>query len=199
MFPPYFVAGAIYSGFAMVLTLAIPIRKAYHMEDLITIRHLDNCTKLMLVTGMIVAFSYFNEFFLGWYGGDKYEMYMLFNRSAGPYWPAWWLTFFCNVVVIQLAWFPKVRKNPLLLWIISIFVNIGMWTERFVIVVTSLHRDFMPSSWDMYYPSIWDWATLLGSMGLFAMLFFLFVRFLPMMAMSEVKETAKEEGKLKHP
>ncbi len=187
IFPPYFVAGAIYSGFAMVLTLAIPIRAVYGLEDFITIRHLQNMAKVMLVTGLIVAYGYGTEAFVAWYSGDKYEMFVPFNRATGPYWWTYGALILCNVLAPQLLWFRRVRSSPLPLFIISIVVNIGMWLERFVIIVTSLHRDFLPSSWGMFAPTIWDWSTYIGSIGLFLALLFLFLRFLPMISIFEMR------------
>jgi len=187
LFPPYFVAGAIYSGFAMVLTLAIPVRHFYKLEDFITMRHIDNMAKVMLATGLIVFYGYMMEVFFGWYSGNPYEWFMIKNRAGGAYAPYYWALIFCNGLVPQSLWFRSVRRNIPLLFVISIVVNIGMWLERFVIVVTSLHADFLPSSWDMYYPTIWDWIIYLGSIGQFLLLFFLFLRFVPMIAMFEVK------------
>src|SRR4051812_32900810 len=155
IFPPYFVAGAIFSGFAMVMTLAIPLRAVYGLKDFITARHLDNCGKLMLVTGLIVAYGYSSEIFLGWLSGNEFEWYMTTNRMGGPYSPAFWALILCNVIIPQSLWFKRVRVNPRALWIVSVIINIGMWLERYVIVITSLHRDFLPSSWGMYYPTIW--------------------------------------------
>jgi Ni/Fe-hydrogenase subunit HybB-like protein len=192
IFPPYFVAGAIFSGFAMVLTLAIPLRAVYHLEDFITMRHLDNMAKVLLATGLIVAYGYFIEIFMSSYGNNKYEKYMTLNRLTGPYAPAYWALMACNVLTPQALWFRGVRTNVPLLFVISIIVNIGMWLERFVIVVTSLHRDFMPSAWGMYYPTIWDWATYLGSIGLFFALLFLFIRFLPVISITEMRELVSE-------
>ena len=158
IFPPYFVAGAIYSGFAMVMTLAIPLRKFYHLEDFITMRHIHNMTKVMLVTGMIVAYGYANEVFFAWYSANPYESFMMYNRMTGPYAVFYWSLIAINVVMIQLFWFRSVRDNIPLLFILSLFVNVGMWLERFIIIVTSLHRDFLPSSWDMYAPTRWDFG-----------------------------------------
>ncbi|MGH7823998.1 MAG: NrfD/PsrC family molybdoenzyme membrane anchor subunit [Candidatus Binatia bacterium] len=186
IFPPYFVAGAIYSGFAMVLTLAIPLRAAYGLEDFITMRHLQNMAKVMLVTGLIVAYGYMMEAFVAWYSGNQFESYMMLNRLSGPYAPTFWGLMLCNVLVPQALWFERVRSHTTALFIIALVVNIGMWLERFVIVITSLHRDFLPSSWGMYLPTIWDWATFLGTIGLFLALLFLFIRFLPMISISEM-------------
>ena len=193
IFPPYFVAGAIYSGFAMVMTLSIPIRKFYGLEDFITMRHLDNMAKVMLATGLIVAYGYMMETFMAWYSGSEYEMFMVHNRFAGPYAFWYWMLVACNVVIPQLLWFPKVRANPLALWILSIVVNVGMWLERFVIIVTSLHRDYLPSSWGMYAPTRYDWMTYVGSIGLFLALLFLFIRFLPLISIFEMRALVREE------
>jgi Ni/Fe-hydrogenase subunit HybB-like protein len=194
IFPPYFVAGAIFSGFAMVLTLAIPLRKIYKLEDFVTMRHLDNCAKLMLVTGLIVAYGYVFEVFIGWYSKAEYEWFMIKNRATGPYWWSFWALWLCNIVVPQALWFRKVRRNIIALFVIALVVNVGMWLERFVIVITSLHRDFLPSSWGMYTPTIWDWATYLGTIGLFFFLFFLFIRVLPMISMFEVRELLEHKA-----
>jgi Ni/Fe-hydrogenase subunit HybB-like protein len=192
IFPPYFVAGAIYSGFAMVLTLAIPIRAIYGLEDFITLRHLENMAKVMLVTGLIVAYGYTIEGFIAWYGADKYEGFMIWNRMTGPYAPFYWSLIVCNIVIPQALWFRAVRKNVRALFVIAIIVNIGMWLERFIIVVTSLHRDFLPSSWGMYSPTMWDWATFVGTIGLFLALLFLFLRFLPMISIAEMRAILPE-------
>ena len=198
IFPPYFVAGAIYSGFAMVLTLAIPIRKFYHLEDLVTARHLDIMAKVMLGTGLIVAYGYLIEAFLAFYSGDQYEIYMMTNRFKGPYAPLYWMLIACNIVIPQLLWSKKVRRNVGLLFILSLVVNTGMWLERFVIIVISLSRDFIPSSWGMYYPTRWDWATYIGTFGLFFTLFFLFIRVLPMISIVEVRSLVHETNEEKH-
>jgi molybdopterin-containing oxidoreductase family membrane subunit len=198
IFPPYFVAGAIFSGFAMVLTLAIPLRAAYKLEDFITMRHIDNCAKLMLVTGSIVAYGYTLEAFFGWFSGNEYEWYMTANRAVGPYWPSYWALILCNVIIPQSLWLRSVRQNVKLLWVITIIVNIGMWLERFVIVITSLHRDFLPSSWDMYYPTIWDWATYIGTIGWFLLCVLLFIRVLPAISIFEMRELVHEEEELAH-
>jgi molybdopterin-containing oxidoreductase family membrane subunit len=197
IFPPYFVAGAIYSGFAMVLTLAIPIRKFYHLEDLVTIRHLDIMAKVMLGTGLIVAYGYLIEAFLAFYSGDQYEIYMMTNRFKGPYAPLYWMLISCNIVIPQLLWSKKVRRNVGLLFVLSLVVNTGMWLERFVIIVISLSRDFIPSSWGMYYPTKWDWATYIGTFGLFFTLFFLFIRVLPMISIVEVRSLVAETNEEK--
>jgi Ni/Fe-hydrogenase subunit HybB-like protein len=196
IFPPYFVAGAIYSGFAMVMTLAIPLRKFYHLEDFITMRHIHNMTKVMLVTGMIVAYGYFNEVFFAWYSANPYEGYMMSNRMMGPYAVFYWSLIAINAVMIQAFWFRSVRDNIPLLFVLSLLVNVGMWLERFIIIVTSLHRDFLPSSWDMYQPTRWDFGMFAGTIGLFLALFFLFIRFLPAIAIFEMR-TIVPEAKLK--
>jgi len=192
IFPPYFVAGAIYSGFAMVLTLAIPIRAAYALEDFITMRHLQNMAKVMLVTGLIVAYGYLTEAFIAWYSADKYEGFVPLNRLAGPYAFAYWLLIFCNVVVPQALWLKRIRINVFALFVISLIVNVGMWLERFVIIVTSLHRDYLPSAWGLYQPTFWDWSTFLGTIGLFVSLLFLFLRFLPMISIFEMRTILPE-------
>ena len=156
IFPPYFVAGAIYSGFAMVMTLAIPLRYIYGLEDFITLRHLQNMAKVMLATGLIVGYGYMTETFMAWYSADTYEQFMIHNRMTGPYWPLYWSLIFCNIVTPQILWFKKIRTNVPVLFVMALVVNVGMWLERFIIVVTSLHRDFLPSSWGMYYPTKWD-------------------------------------------
>jgi Ni/Fe-hydrogenase subunit HybB-like protein len=194
IFPPYFVAGAIYSGFAMVLTLAIPIRRFYHLEDLVTKRHLDIMAKVMLATGLIVAYGYIFEAFIVLYSGNQYERFMLMNRIKGPYAPIYWMLIACNIVIPQTLWFGKFRRNIAWLFFISLVVNTGMWLERFVIIVISLSRDFMPSSWGMYYPTRWDWATYAGTFGLFFTLFFLFIRFLPMISIVEMRSLVHETG-----
>jgi molybdopterin-containing oxidoreductase family membrane subunit len=187
IFPPYFVAGAIYSGFAMVLTLAIPIRKFYHLEDLITIRHIDNMAKVMLATGLIVAYGYSTEVFMAWYSASHWEYFMMWNRMFGPMGWSYWVLITCNIALPQLMWLRKFRVNVGLMFLMSLIVNTGMWFERFVIVVTSLTRDYLPSSWGTYRATKWDYATFLGTLGLFTFLFFLFVRLLPMIPMSELR------------
>ncbi|HWN41524.1 MAG TPA: NrfD/PsrC family molybdoenzyme membrane anchor subunit [Thermoanaerobaculia bacterium] len=187
IFPPYFVAGAIYAGFAMVLTLAIPLRAAFNLEDFITTRHLQNMAKVMLATGLIVVYGYMTELFFGWYSGNLYERFMLMNRATGPYKWHWFALLFCNAVVPQLLWFRRFRTSPLWLFLIAIVVSVGMWLERFIIVITSLHRDFLPSSWGMYEGTIWDWGTFIGTIGLFLSLIFLFIRFLPMISIFEMR------------
>ena len=192
IFPPYFVAGAIYAGFAMVMMIAIPLRRFYGLEDFLTMRHLDNMARVMLATGLFVAYGYMMETFTAWYSANTYEQFMMHNRFAGPYAPVYWSLILCNVVVPQLLWFARVRAHVTALFIISVIVSIGMWLERFIIVVTSLHRDFLPSSWGMYYPTMWDWSTYIGTMGLFLALLFLFVRFLPMISIFEMRTLLPE-------
>ena len=187
IFPPYFVAGAIFSGFAMVLTLLIPIRKWYGLEHIITIKHLENMAKIILLTGTMVGYAYAMEFFIAWYSGNPYETFAFINRAFGPYAWAYWIMVTCNVVTPQFVWVKSIRRSPAALFVLSIFVNIGMWFERFVITVTSLSRDFLPSSWDYYSATIWDLGLLIGSFGLFFTLFCLFVRYLPMIAIAEIK------------
>jgi len=187
IFPPYFVAGAIFSGFGMVLTLLIPLRSMCHLEDIITKRHIDVMCKVTLATGSIVGYAYGMEFFIAWYSGSLFERFAFINRAMGPYWWGYWLMVFCNVVVPQLFWFKKIRNHLVIVFIMSILVNIGMWFERFVIVVISLHREFLPSNWGYYKPTWVDICTYLGTFGLFFTFFLLFMRFLPMIAVSEVK------------
>jgi Ni/Fe-hydrogenase subunit HybB-like protein len=187
IFPPYFVAGAIYSGFAMVLTIAIPLRWAYGLKDFITKKHLDLMAKVMLSTGLIVAYGYIIEAFTSFYSADTYERYLTLNRMFGPYAVAYWALMATNVVIPQSLWLKRVRSSVPLLFAVAMVVNTGMWLERFVIVITSLHRDFMPSAWGMYYPTIWDWATFTGTLGLFTALLFLFVRFLPAISIFEMR------------
>src|SRR5574337_446372 len=187
IFPPYFVAGAIFSGLAMVLVLTIPLRKYYGLDNLITKSHLDNMAKLMLVTGLIVTYAYAQEAFMGWYSGDPFDRYVVLNRALGPYAFVYWGTLVANVVAPQPLWFKRVRQNIPALMAISLVVLVGMWLERFMIIVTSLHRDYLPSAWGMFYPTVWDWAVLTGVVGLFILYFFLFIRFLPMVSMAETR------------
>src|SRR5215475_12153747 len=188
IFPPYFVAGAIYSGFAMVLTLAIPLREIYGLQEFITMRHLDNMAKLMLATGVIVLYSYVIEAFIAYYSGNPYERFAVLNRAAGPYGWLYWLLIATNLLIPQLLWSTSARRSVTAIFLVAISVNVGMWLERFVIVVVSLHRDFLPSSWGMYYPTVWDWATFLGSIALFITLFLSFIRLLPSISMFEMKQ-----------
>lgn len=198
IFPPYFVAGAIYSGFAMVLTLAIPLRAVYNLEDFITMRHLDNMAKVMLATGLIVGYGYMMEVFMSWYSGNIYEKFLTLNRMLGPYAAYYWMLILCNIFIPQFLWFRRVRANVPLLFVLSLVVNVGMWLERFVIVITSLHRDFLPSSWGRYAPTVWDWATFIGTIGLFVALLFLFIRFLPIISISEMRALLTETASHKH-
>src|SRR5712675_1172112 len=195
LFPPYFVAGAIYSGFAMVLTLAIPVRKLFGLEDFITMRHLDNMGKVLLATGLIVGYGYMMEAFSAYYSGNQYERFMILNRMGGPYAVVYWCLVACNIVTPQFLWSRKVRSKVGALFAIAMVVNLGMWLERFVIVVTSLHRDFMPSAWGMYYPTRWDFYTFFGTIGLFLALLFLFIRFLPLISIFEMRTLVNEEEK----
>ncbi len=197
IFPPYFVAGAIYSGFAMVLMLAIPIRKYYGLEDFITLRHLNNSAKVMLATGLIVGYGYAMEAIMNWYGGNKYDNYLLWNRLHGPYSWVYYSLMFCNIIFPQLLWFKKWRTTPILLFLVSFVVLVGMWVERFVIVVISLHRDFLTSSWGMYYPTKWDWMTFFGTCGFFMFCFFLFLRILPMISIFEMRTLLPEAKEVK--
>lgn len=195
IFPPYFVAGAIFSGFAMVLVIAIPLRAAYGLEDFVTDRHLDNMAKLMLATGLFVAYGYLMEWFMAWYGGDLFERASQRLRFFGPYAWAAWPMLICNVLAPQVLWSRAARRNVPLLFAVSLIVLVGMWLERFVIVISSLSRDFLPSSWGYYSPTRWDWAVFLGTIGLFGTLLLLFIRFLPMISISEMRELVeKTEG-----
>jgi molybdopterin-containing oxidoreductase family membrane subunit len=187
IFPPYFVAGAIFSGFGMVLTLMLPLRALYGLHDLITQRHIDNMCKICLGTGSIVGYAYIMEFFIAWYGANPYESFAFINRAFGQYSWAYYIMFSCNVFTPQLFWFESVRKNAALVWIMSILINVGMWFERFVITVTSLANDFLPSSWGYYSPTIVDIFTFAGTFGLFSTLFLMFLRFLPLMPIGEIK------------
>jgi Ni/Fe-hydrogenase subunit HybB-like protein len=197
IFPPYFVAGAIYAGFAMVLTLAIPIRRVFHLEDFITMRHLDNMGKVLLATGLIVGYGYMTEAFMAYYSGNVYERFMILNRMTGPYAPLYWMLIACNIVTPQFLWFRKVRAKIGALFTIAMIVNLGMWLERFVIVITSLHRDFLPSSWGMYIPTRWDFATFFGTIGMFLLLVFLFIRYLPLISIFEMRTLVASEDEKK--
>ena len=199
IFPPYFVAGAIFSGFAMVITLMVVCRVAFKMTNVITMLHMDNMAKIILLTGSIVGYAYATEFFIAWYGGNPYESFAFINRALGEYSWAYWTMITCNVITPQIFWFKRCRRSIPVLFIASIFVNIGMWFERFVIVVTSLSADFLPSSWDYYSPTIWDIAAFAGSFGLFFFMFCLFLRYLPMVAVSEVKAVLPEANPHYHP
>ncbi|PYV59619.1 MAG: hydrogenase [Acidobacteria bacterium] len=192
IFPPYFVAGAIYSGFAMVLMLAIPIRKFYGLEDFITERHLNNSAKVMLATGLIVAYGYGIEAFMGWYGGNRYDAFLLWNRLHGPYSFFYYMLLLCNIGIPQVLWIKRLRTSPFWLFLISGVVLVGMWLERFIIVVVSLQRDFLTSSWGMYYPTRWDWMTFIGTIGFFLACMFLFLRVLPMISIFEMRTLLPE-------
>jgi molybdopterin-containing oxidoreductase family membrane subunit len=192
IFPPYFVAGAIFGGFAMVLTIMLPARAIFGLHDLITDDHVDKMCKIILLTGSIVGYAYAMEFFIAWYGGNMFEQYAFINRATGPYWWAYWSMIFCNVVAPQLFWFRFFRRHVLWVFVVCMFVNAGMWFERFVIIVTSLHRDFLPSSWNMYYPTWVDIWTFVGTFGIFLALFLLFIRWLPMICIFEVKAVLPE-------
>jgi molybdopterin-containing oxidoreductase family membrane subunit len=192
VFPPYFVAGAIYSGFAMVLTIAIPLRAAYKLHDFITDRHLENMAKVMLASGLIVAYGYLTETFTAWYSGHDVEHYLIENRAIGPYGFLYWMLLACNIVIPQALWFAGVRRNAYWLFALALVINVGMWLERFIIVVVSLHRDYLPSSWDIYVPTFWDWSTYFGTIGLFTALMFLFIRLLPMISIFEMREMVEE-------
>lgn len=187
IFPPYFVAGAIFSGFGMVLTLLVIARKVMNYEDYITIGHLEAMCKVVMLTGSMVGFAYITEFFVAWYSGVQYEQYAFLNRAFGEYWWAYWSMMTCNLIAPQVFWFKWARTTPWFIFILSIIVNIGMWFERFVIIVTSLHRDYLPSSWAMYSPTATEIGIFIGTFGLFFTLFFLFARFLPVINMAEVK------------
>jgi Ni/Fe-hydrogenase subunit HybB-like protein len=198
IFPPYFVAGAIFSGFAMVLTLAIPMRKIFRLQDMITLKHLDYCGQLLLITGLIVFYGYSTEYFMGWYSGDPSEMYLNIAHRSGPYFWAYWGIVFCNCLTPQALWFRRVRRSPIVMFVISLIIQLGMWGERFVIVIPSLSRDFLPSSWGMYYPTRWDWAVLAGTIGFFMFCFFLFVRILPVISIAEMRELVHSTGGGEH-
>jgi molybdopterin-containing oxidoreductase family membrane subunit len=196
IFPPYFVAGAVFSGFAMVITLIVPARKYMGLRDVITDRHLENMNKVILATGLVVSYGYMMEHFIAWYSQSQFEMWTFYvNRARGPYAGVYWLMIACNVITPNIFWFKKCRTSIPIMWVASIMVNIGMWCERFIIIVTSLHQDFLPSSWDMYSPTWVDWCIYIGTLGLFGTLFMLFLKFIPAVALSEVKELQLE---LKH-
>ena len=192
IFPPYFVAGAIYSGFAMVLCLAIPIRAIYGLQDFITMRHLENAAKVMLATGLIVAYGYGMEAFMGWYSGSQFDSFLLWNRFHGPYRLAYAALLGCNIFIPQVLWLKKFRVSTGWLWLISFVVLVGMWLERFIIVVVSLSRDFLTSSWGQYYPTKWDWMTFAGTIGMFLTAMWLFVRILPMISIFELRTLLPE-------
>ncbi len=208
IFPPYFVAGAIFGGFAMVLFLLVPARELYpNMKDILTLRHLENMAKILLVTGMMVGFAYSMEFFIAWYSGNEYESWVFAHNRAipiwlsedgAPYWWAYWTMIFCNVLSPQIFWKRKFRTNPLAIWIVALLVTIGMWFERFVIIVTSLHRAFIPGEWHMFYPTPVDILTFVGSCGIFLTLFLLFMRFLPIFAIAELKAVTPQAHRHHH-
>ena len=198
IFPPYFVAGALYSGFAMVVTIAVPLRSSFGLQNLITLKHLDNAGKMMLAAGMVVAYGYINEAFFAWYSGDEFHRYSMWARAFGDYAWTFWVMIFCNVGLLQFLWFRAVRTNPWLLFGLALLINVGMWLERYVIVVTSLTRGFLPSAWGDVAPTWVDFALLFGSLGMFFALMFLFVRVLPLITIFEMRELAhdKAEGRL---
>src|SRR5450432_3233077 len=196
VFPPYFVAGAVFSGFAMVLTWMVPARHFLGLKHVVTMRHLEAMNKLILVTGMVVSYGYMMEHFIAWYSGNPDEWFVFYNRATGPYRSIYWLMIFCNVVTPHIYWFKRMRTNIAVMWIASIMVNIGMWCERFVIIVTSLHRDFLPASWGIYKPTWVDLTLFAGTIGFFSTCFLLFLKYLPAVAVSEVKELNDE---LQHP
>jgi molybdopterin-containing oxidoreductase family membrane subunit len=199
IFPPYFVAGAIFAGFAMVLILMLPLRKFYHLENYITLKHLDNMAKVLMATGLMVSYGYLIEAFTGWYSGNFYERFSIMNKSTGPYAYLYWSLIFCNVVAPQVFWIPKLRLHVPTLFIVSLIVSVGMWLERYIIIVVSLHRDFLPSSWGMYAGTKFDWMLFLGTMGLFMTCIFLFIRILPSINMFEMKTLVeKKSGKGHH-
>jgi molybdopterin-containing oxidoreductase family membrane subunit len=191
IFPPYFVAGAIFSGFAMVVTVLIFVRKVFDLQHIITLNHLEKMNKIILLTGSMVGYAYGMEFFIAWYSGNPFEQFVFINRAFGPYAWAYWIMISCNVIIPQLFWFKKIRRTIPIMLVIVILVNVGMWFERFVITVTSLHRDFLPSSWGYFVPSIYDLGTLIGSFGLFFTLVLIFTKTLPVVAMSEIKAVAE--------
>ena len=192
VFPPYFVAGAVFSGFAMVMTLMIPARKYLGFEHVVTERHLEAMNKVMLVTGMMVSYGYLMEHFIAWYSGNPYEQFVFLNRATGPYRWVYYAMIFCNVLVPQTFWWKKARTSLAWMFAASLLINVGMWTERFIIIVTSLHRDYLPSSWGMFYPTWVDWSIYLGTLSFFSLLFLLFLRFVPAVAVTEVKELRHE-------
>ncbi|HKL02055.1 MAG TPA: NrfD/PsrC family molybdoenzyme membrane anchor subunit, partial [Cryomorphaceae bacterium] len=194
IFPPYFVSGAVFSGFAMVLTLLLIMRKVMKLENYITVKHVEYMNIVIIVTGSIVGVAYITELFISWYSGVEYESYAFINRFSGPYWWAYWSMMTCNVVSPQLFWFKKIRTNLMATFILSIVVNIGMWFERFVIIVTSIHRDYVPSSWSMFYPTWVDIGIFIGTIGIFFTLFLLFARFFPVLALNELKSILKVSG-----
>ena len=199
IFPPYFVAGAVFSGFAMVMTLLLIARTVYGLHDLVRIRHLELMNKIMLTTGSLVGYAYAMEFFIAWYSGNPYERYVFINRATGDYWWAYWSMITCNVISPQLFWFKKLRRSIPVMFVVSIIINIGMWFERFVIIVTSLHNDYLPSAWGNFSPTLFDITTFMGSLGLFFTAFLLFLRWMPMIAIAEVKMVIPEADPHYHP
>ena len=197
IFPPYFVAGAIFSGFSMVLTLIIPLRAVYRLQGMITARHLDLMAKVLMATGWLVIYGYFCEFFTAWRSGNIVDQFVASNRVVGPYAGYFWALMACNVIAPQFLWSRRLRNNVVTLWVVALLVNVGMWIERFVIVITSLHRDFLPSSWGMYHATFWDYSTLLGTIGLFVALLFLFLRYLPAISMTEMRALVSSQPKEK--
>jgi molybdopterin-containing oxidoreductase family membrane subunit len=195
IFPPYFVAGAIFSGFAMVATLAIPLRRFYHLEDFITLRHIDYMARIMLATGLMVAYGYLMESFNAWYSGNTFEQYIYWDRAFGPYGLLYWALIVCNILIPQAFWFRRARTNVPLVFVLALLINVGMWLERYVIVVQSLHASFVPASWHIYLPTFWDYATFIGTIGLFLMLLFLFIRVLPMISIFELRELVEQTGR----
>lgn len=192
IFPPYFVAGAIFSGFAMVVTLMVILRKVVPVfKDYVTVNHLEVMNKIIMVTGMMVGYAYASEFFIAWYSGSGYEQYVFLNRAFGPYWWSYWIMVGCNVLIPQVFWFKKLRRNIPLMFVVSIFVNIGMWFERFVITVTSLHRDFLPTNWGLFEFTFFDLGAIFGSFGMFFFLFLIYIRTLPAISIAEVKPVLK--------
>jgi Ni/Fe-hydrogenase subunit HybB-like protein len=194
IFPPYFVAGAIFSGFAMVVTLLVFMREVFNFKQYITLDHLEKMNKIIMATGMMVGYAYACEFFIAWYSGNPFEKYVFINRAFGEYWWAYWIMVSCNVFFPQLFWFKKLRRHVGVMFVISLYVNIGMWFERYVITVTSLYKDFIPSSWAMYFPTWYDWGWTFGAFGLFFVMFLLFCRLLPTLAMSEIKGVMDPPG-----
>ena len=197
IFPPYFVAGAIFSGFAMVLTLLLVTRKVFKLEDYITIYHVELMNIIIIITGSIVGVAYITEFFIAWYGQVDAEYYAFYNRATGPYWWAYWSMMTCNVISPQLFWFKKIRTNLMATFILAAIVNIGMWFERFVIIVTSIHRDYLPSSWTMFHPTMFDIGQYIFTFGIFFTAFFLFAKFFPVINMAEVKSIIKSTSEKK--
>ncbi len=198
IFPPYFVAGAIFSGFAMVVTLLVIAREIFSLKDYITIYHLENMNKIILLTGMLVGYAYLMELFIAWYSGNTFERFTFLNRVSGPFAWAYWIMMSCNVIVPQIFWIKKFRRSIPIMFVCSLLINIGMWFERFTIIVTSLHRDFLPASWNHYIPTRYDWGITVGSFGMFLMLFLLFCRALPTICMFEVKSVIKPAGETHH-